>query len=182
MQTTDEIVNHALRGDMEAFAELIRLYQREVWAVISAMLLDKMKTEDLVQQTFVSAYRHLDQFQRERDFGAWLKEIARNQVRQELRSRQREGNRMGLYHQHLLTEIEDPASTERQAPLTDALRECIQKLPTAAAEMIQMRYEHALDFGRIAEVLGRTVEATRQHLARIRVSLRDCIKKRLAQP
>ena len=113
MQTTEEIVSRALSGQTEAFGELIRLYQREVWAVITAMLLDKMKTEDLVQQTFVSAYRHLDRFQRERDFGAWIKEIARNQVRQELRSRQREGNRMELYHQHLLTEIEDPASSER---------------------------------------------------------------------
>jgi RNA polymerase sigma-70 factor (ECF subfamily) len=182
MPATEQIIGHVLSGHTEAFAELVRLYQREVWAVVSAMLLDRTKTEDLVQQTFVNAYQRLDRFERERDFGAWIKEIARNQVRQELRSRQREGHRLELYHRHLSTQMEDPPVLEGQKRLADALVECIQKLPTAAAEMIQMRYEDAMDFGRIAAQLGRTVEATRQHLARIRITLRDCIRKRLAQP
>ena len=51
-----------------------------------------------------------------------------------------------------------------------------------AAQLVNLRYRRSLDFGQIAAQLGRTVEATRQQLARIRLVLRDCIQKELARP
>ncbi|RYD67895.1 MAG: RNA polymerase sigma factor, partial [Verrucomicrobiaceae bacterium] len=81
MQTeieTDAIVLQVMSGHREAFGELVERYQVDVWRVLVAVLNDGAVTEDLVQQTFVNAFEHLDQYQPGRDFGLWIKTIARN--------------------------------------------------------------------------------------------------------
>ena len=130
---TERIIARVLSGELDAFAELVQAYQHDVWRVVAAMLLDTQKTEDLVQQTFVNAYRHLDRFEPGRDFGRWLKEIARNLVRHELRTRSREGRRLELYRRHLLSTGDDVAAAEAEDRLAEALAGCEQKLPAAAA-------------------------------------------------
>ncbi len=179
---TERLIALVLSGQLDAYAEIVQAYQQDVWRVVAAMLLDTQKTEDLVQQTFVNAYRHLDRFEPERDFGRWLKEIARNLVRQELRTRCREDRRLEFYRRHLLSVCGDAAAAEADERLAEALAGCEQKLPANAAELVNLRYRRALDFGQIAAQIGRTVEATRQQLARIRLALRDCIQKQLARP
>ena len=177
---TDRIVLRVLSGDIDAYAEIVHRYQNEVWKVVAALLLDNQKTEDLVQQAFVNAYQHLHRYEPGRDFGPWIREIARNVARQEIRRRLREDRRMELYYNHWLA-LRDCGGEEHDVQLTEALRRCEEKLPPEAVRLVELRYRAAQSFGEIAAALGRTVEATRQHLARIRVALRDCIQKQLAQ-
>ena len=179
---TDRLVARVLSGELDAYAELVQAYQQDVWRVVAAMLLDTQRTEDLVQQAFINAYRHLDRFELGRDFGRWLKEIARNLVRQELRTRGRADRRLELYYSHLLSAGGNPEAAAVEDQLAEALAGCEQKLPANAETLVNLRYRQALDFGQIAAQIGRTVEATRMQLARIRLALRDCIQKELAQP
>jgi RNA polymerase sigma factor (sigma-70 family) len=60
-------------------------------------LQDQSASEDLVQQTFVKAFMSLDNYQTGRDFGAWLRTIARNLLRNELRRRGREDKNLSRY-------------------------------------------------------------------------------------
>ena len=178
---TDNTVARVLGGEIDAYESIVRAYQQEVWKVVAAMLFNAERTEDLVQQTFINAYQHLHQYQRGRDFGVWLKEIARNQVRQELRRSAREDRRLEVYYTHLLRAYDAPATSVLEDALAEALRDCTQELPPASAKAVELRYQSGLNFGEIAKLLGRTVEATRQHLARIRLALRDCIEKHQAK-
>jgi len=174
---TDSIVVRVLGGEIDAYEAIVRAYQQEVWKVVAAMLFDAQRTEDLVQKAFINAYQHLHQYQRGRDFGVWLKEIARNQVRQELRRSAREDHRLEVYHTHLLHTYDAPATSALADALAEALRDCTQMLPPASAKVVELRYQSGLNFGEIAALLGRTVAATRQQLARIRLALRDCLEK-----
>jgi RNA polymerase sigma-70 factor (ECF subfamily) len=177
----DQIVEQVLAGDVEAYAEVVRRYQREVWKVVTAMLHDVKVTEDLVQQAFVNAYLHLSQYQPGSDFAVWVKSIARNLVRQELRSRSRETRRLDIYRKHLLDRFkDDDTASKREEALGDALRRCREKLPEHSTEVLDLRYARAMSFEEIAAGLGRTVEATRQLLSRVRLLLRDCIEKKMA--
>lgn len=178
---TERIVARVLSGELDAYGELVQAYQQEVWRVVATMLLDTKKTEDLVQQAFINAYRHLDRFEPGRDFSRWLKEIARNLVRDELRARWRQDRRLELYRSHLLSAGDDPTAAEAERRLAEVLASCEQKLPAAAAQLVNLRYRQTLDFAQIASQVGRTVEATRQQLARIRLTLRDCIQRQLAR-
>lgn len=177
----DQIIEQVLDGDVEAYAEVVRRYQRDVWKVVTAMLHDVKVTEDLVQQAFVNAYLHLSQYQPGTDFAVWVKSIARNLVRQELRSRSRETRRLEVYRRHLVDRFkDDETASKREEALNDALRRCREKLPEHSAGIVDLRYAKAMSFEEIAAGLGRTVEATRQLLSRVRLLLRDCIEKRMA--
>jgi RNA polymerase sigma-70 factor (ECF subfamily) len=179
---SDNIVNRVLAGDIDAYEAIVRGYQQDVWKVVAAMLFHTQKTEDLVEQAFINAFQQLHRYQQGRDFGAWIKEIARNQVRQEIRRCQREDRRMEIYHPHLEQTYAAASSTPREDLLDEALAECTSELPASSLKLVELRYHTALNFGQIAVLVGRTVEATRQQLARVRLALRECIEKRLAQP
>ena len=177
---TDAIVLRVLRGDVDAYGELVRHHQEAVWRVVAAMLLNTQQTEELVHRAFLQAYQHLHRFRAGGDFAAWIKAIARNTVRQEIRQRSRTERKLTAYYNHWLAHAEMDAESEDRRPA--ALEECARKLPPSSAELVALRYERGLDFAAIAVALGRTVEATRQHLSRIRAALRDCIEKELARP
>jgi RNA polymerase sigma-70 factor (ECF subfamily) len=179
---TDSIVTRVLAGDLDAFELLVRSYQQEVWKVVSATLFNRQKAEDLVQTTFVNAYHHLDRYEAGRDFGAWLKEIARNEVRQEIRRSLREDRRLQLYQQQLVRDYDEPAESSQQALREEALSHCKERLPAASERLVSLRYDSGLNFEEIAARIGRNVEATRQQLARIRLALRECIKRQLSHP
>ena len=137
---TDRLVARVLSGELDAYAELVQACQQDVWRVVAAMLLDTQRTEDLVQQAFINAYRHLDRFELGRDFGRWLKEIARNLVRHELRTRRREDQRLELYYNHLLSAGGNPEAAAVEDQLAEALAGCERKLPANAAELVNLRY------------------------------------------
>jgi RNA polymerase sigma-70 factor (ECF subfamily) len=177
---TEQVVARVLSGEIDGYETLVRAYQSEVRKVVAAMLFNTQRTEDLVQQTFINAYRSLHRYQAGRDFGLWLKEIARNQARQELRRSFREDLRLETYRLHLLQSYEEACVSSAQEDLEQALQDCTQKLPTASAKMIELRYHSGRSFQELAAMLGRTVEATRQHLNRVRLALRECINERRA--
>jgi RNA polymerase sigma-70 factor (ECF subfamily) len=172
------IVKRVLKGDVDAYAELVRRHQPSVWKVASAMLHDLRATEETVQQTFVDAFERLETFQAGGDFGAWIKAIARNRVRMDARSRSREGRRLKAYQAYLEERLSGPT----EDPAEEALRRCREELPERGAEAIALRYDEALDVGTVASRLGRSIEATRQFLFRLRTLLRDCVERRLARP
>jgi len=179
---TDAIVREVLAGQTEAYAGIVRLHQRDVWRVAAALLHDAQRTEDLVQQVFVDAYLALDRYVPGRDFGAWIKSIARNLVREDLRARSRETRRMGAYRDHLEARLRDDAAAERyEERLAEAHARCRERMAEPAARALDLRYAQSRSFEEIAVELGRSVEAVRQMLFRVRLSLRECIEKRMAQ-
>ena len=91
----------------------------------------------------------------------------------------REDRRLELYHQELLQAYDEPADSVQTVSREEALGRCKQRLPKDSAELLTMRYESALSFAEIAARIGRTVEAARQQLARVRLALRECIKRQL---
>jgi RNA polymerase sigma-70 factor (ECF subfamily) len=165
-------------GEIEAYAEVVRAHQVSVWRVVALVVRDAALTHELVQQAFVEAYFALDRFEAHRDFGPWVRGIARNLARQELRRRGREARRYDAYREHLEAAHGegDHADGHEQALLV-ALARCRDKLAEPARRALELRYEQALSFEHVARALGRTVAATRQLLQRVRLQLRSCIEE-----
>jgi RNA polymerase sigma-70 factor (ECF subfamily) len=177
----DRIVEEVLAGNTDAFAGLVRLFQESVWRIAAAMLRDRDATENLVQQVFVDAYLHLDQYEPGTDFGAWIRTVARNRLRKELRTAWREDRRLEAYRQRLAECLHAEAGDhhdDSDAYLA-ALRGCRELLPPRDAAMLQLRYERGLSFEDIARKQGQTAEAVQRMISRIRSRLRDCIQKKL---
>ena len=181
-ESTEPIIKRVLAGDTDAYAEIVNRHQKEVWSVVVALLHDIETSKDLVEQVFVEAYLSLDQFTSGADFSFWIKGIARNVVRAELRKKTRESRRLEIYREHLIARLntEDEAGSQDSA-LKDSLAQCREKLPEHSARVLDMRYSQGLSFEEIAGALGKSVEATRQLLSRVRLMLRECIDRSIAQ-
>ncbi len=177
----DRIVEEVLNGDTEAFAGLVRLFQESVWRIAAAMLRDRDATENLVQQVFVDAYLHLDQYELGTDFGAWIRTVARNRLRKELRTAAREDRRLSRFRERLAERLQAEASdrTDDSDAYIAALRGCRQLLTTRDAELLKLRYESGMSFEAIAAKQGQSPEAVQRMISRIRFRLRDCIQNKL---
>jgi len=182
LHEADRIVEEVLAGDNEAFAGLVRLFQESVWRIAATILRDRDATENLVQQVFVDAYLHLDQYEPGTDFGAWIRTVARNRLRKELRSAAREDRRLALFRERLAARLRSEAGGQHDDSdvYVAALRSCRQLLPPRDAALLKMRYESGMSFEAIAARQGQTPEAVQRMISRIRFRLRDCIQTKLA--
>jgi RNA polymerase sigma-70 factor (ECF subfamily) len=178
---TESLVGRVLAGDTEVFGTLIRRHQNEVWRVGAAMLGDRSATANLVQQTFVNAYERLEQYRPGNDFSRWLKGIARNLVREDLRRSERESRTLSAYRDYIAQLYSDEGRTEQHLrDLDRAVTACREKLPPAASQALALHYDEGLTVEQVAGVIARTVAGTRQLLFRARTTLRECVEKRLA--
>lgn len=183
LREADRIVEEVLAGETNAFAGLVRLFQESVWRIAAAMLRDRDATENLVQQVFVDAYLHLDQYEVGTDFGAWIRTVARNRLRKELRTAAREERRLAHFRDRLAERLRSEAaqSTDDADAYVAALRGCRQLLTPRDSELLRLRYEAGQSFETIASEQGQTPEAVQRMISRIRFRLRDCIQNKLTQ-
>jgi RNA polymerase sigma-70 factor (ECF subfamily) len=178
---TEVLIGRVLAGDTDTFATLVRRHEAEVWKVAAAMLGDRAATANLVQQTFVNAYERLEQYRPGHDFSRWLKGIARNLVREDLRKNEREGRTLSAYRDYILQLYADDGRSEQHLrDLDRAMIECRKELAPAASRALSLHYDEGLSVEEVATSIARTVAGTRQLLFRARLALRECIEKRLA--
>jgi RNA polymerase sigma-70 factor, ECF subfamily len=177
----DAVVARVLGGDRDAFGVLVERHQGPVWAVAAAALRDRDGTTDLVQQVFVEAYFALKRYEAGRGFGTWVRGIARNQVREHLRKAQRRDRFLKHYGAALDEAWREPEEADaRDEALGEAQRRCREGLGTSSAELLRLRYEESLAHEEIGRRVGKSMEAVKQMLYRLHLSLKDCIQKRLA--
>jgi len=175
---TGELIARVQAGQIELYEELVRRYQTSILQVVSGMLYDRNDTEELAQQVFVNAYLHLDSFDVERDFGPWIRTIARNAVRERLRTNSRYARRLEAYADVLEVRLADnDRAAAHQESLRERLTHCLGKLSERSATLVQMRYQQSQRYDEMADRLGTSAGALRNQLSRTRAKLRACIEQ-----
>jgi RNA polymerase sigma-70 factor (ECF subfamily) len=113
---------------------------------------------------------------------AWIRTVARNRLRKELRTASREDRRLAAYRERLAERLRAEAGDHQDDSevYMKALHGCRQLLPSRDAALLKMRYERGMSFEAIAAEQGQTPEAVQRMISRIRFRLRDCIQKKLA--
>ena len=177
---TRKLIERVLAGELEQYREIVRSFEADVFRLAAPVLGSRSAAEDVTQEVFVIAYRRLDSFDLSEPFRPWLLGIATNVVRNELRRRSREDQRMELYAQYLNAMSDGARQDDASAAMADALSRCREQLANTASAAIHGRYEEGLGLEALADRLRRSVTATRQLLYRTRLSLRDCIESQLA--
>ena len=152
--------------------------QRRLYAYILTLIPSFTDADDILQQTNAVLLRKRDDFRPGTAFGAWACQVAYYEV---LAHRKRQQRERVLFSDELLAELapEAASSVETLDRKLAALEHCTQKLPPRDREMIHLRYRQELASDAIAARVGRTSEAARRHLYRIRVALLRCIETRL---
>src|SRR4051812_25702854 len=82
-----ELVTQARAGDTTAFNELVRRYEGKIFRLALHVTQNREDAEDVLQEAFLKAYEHLDQFKGDSKFYTWIVRIAVNQALMKLRRR-----------------------------------------------------------------------------------------------
>ena len=168
------------KQDEARFAALVEEHQASLRAFVRTLGVDSDWVDDLAQDAFVVAYRELETFDEDRDFGKWLRGIARNLVRNELRKagRRRIMNEVLTRHLLLARETEPDLFDAMQV---SALRDCMEELPRKSRELVHSCYHEGWNAAQMAEKFQLKAATIRQTLLRVRRQLYQCILQRVKE-
>jgi RNA polymerase sigma factor (sigma-70 family) len=167
-----ELVGRARRGDVSAYEELVRRYQRMAHRT-AYLIAGQAEAEDAAQQAFVKAYRALDGFDPSRPFRPWLLRIVANEARNLRRSA---GRRAGL-ELHLRAEPEPMVpSPEHESMVRErrqALLRAMGRLSDGDREVLGLRYFLDLSEAEMVEAMGVPAGTVKSRLSRAMDRLRE---------
>jgi RNA polymerase sigma-70 factor, ECF subfamily len=178
------LVSLARKGDETAFNELVVRFSAAVRALCALRAADPGRADDLAQQVFLTAWKRLQELDNDVPFWPWLESITRNHLLNEWRRVQRERGLKQRYTQAWLARMESEEYGEQESDQielqVECLRECMQQLPEKMKDLVRMRYEENCSSEQIASRMGRSSDAVRQTLVRLRDKLRDCVERRMS--
>ncbi|MGC8548800.1 MAG: sigma-70 family RNA polymerase sigma factor [Acidobacteriaceae bacterium] len=169
-----------LAGQHEQFHDLIRPYERTVFAMALAMLKNEADAEEATQEAFLKAYRSLAAFRSESRFGTWLASIALNEARSILRRRNQfptdsiddnDHDQPAVNPALLRDWREIPSETLERAEVRSILRNAIDNLPVLYREIFLLRDLEELSVNECAATLNISVSAAKVRLHRARLLL-----------
>lgn len=170
--TTDEqVVERALGGDGDAFGEIVRRWERKIYALTFGMLGSAEDARDATQETFISAYRNLGGFRGEAKVSSWLHRIAVNHcISRQRRAYARVETRLddeveSAGESFLATPAQaSPAASAEGRERTAAIRRAVASLPPELREVVLMKEFEELTFQEIADALGVPLSTVKSRL------------------
>jgi RNA polymerase sigma-70 factor (ECF subfamily) len=181
---TDEsvLVAQAREGDTNAFGSLVRRYEGKIFRLAQHVTQNREDAEDVLQETFMKAYEHLDQFKGDSKFYTWIVRIAVNQALMKLRRRRTDKSvsldeTIDTGEDTVVREIaawgEDPEQRFSREELGEILDGAIQNLDPLYRSVFVLRDIEELSTEETAEALGLSVPAVKSRLLRARLQLRE---------
>lgn len=182
------LVEASRDGDVDAFNQLVRLYEGRIYNLCYRMLGDSDFAADAAQDTFLAAYRKLYTF-RGGSFRSWLFRIATNTCYDVLRARKRRPTTSldaamddSERPYEPMDPGETPASYALRRELSDTLHQCLDMLPEEQRVVVVLSDVQGLSYNEIAEVVDTSLGTVKSRLSRARARLRDILRERELLP
>ncbi len=171
-----QLVTRSKAGDVEAFGELVRRYQKPVFRIVLRMVKSPDDADDITQDTFVRAFRGLKTFKEEFDFHPWLFRIAYNQSINFLNKRKRQAavDLDDVPERDIKSgpEPESPIQSASRQELLTRLERALLRLPEEQRTVFLLRVQDGLSYEEIADTMGTPKGTVMSRLARARMALR----------
>jgi RNA polymerase sigma-70 factor (ECF subfamily) len=176
------IVAQARLGDAKAFTDLLRRYEGKIFRLAQHITQNREDAEDVLQEAFLKAYEHLDQFQGQSKFYTWIVRIAVNQALMKLRKRKSDRSvsldeTIDTGEDTVAREIaawdENPEQQYSREEINEILSSAIDGLAPIYRAVFVLRDVDDLSTEETAEALELSVPAVKSRLLRARLQLRD---------
>lgn len=172
------LVQRAKNGDKSAFDMLVRKYQHRIAAVVSRFVRDYAESQDVVQDSFIRAYKSLSGFRGDSQFYTWMYRIAVNTAKNHLASKKRrpsfdvelddaETIDGGIYIQNNDT----PEHELLRDEIAQVVSKALQQLPEDIRQAITLREMEGLSYEEIADVMNTPVGTVRSRIFRAREAI-----------
>ena len=171
MAKDNVLIAGAQAGDEKAFAELMRAYYAHVYRVVIRIVNNPHDAEEVVQETFFSAYRGLSQLEDRHKFKSWLTEIARNRARDRLRKQRMDTILIDEVSQHTLQTpdtVDDQLIRDEQREL---IRRAMETLPQKDKEIARAYYLDGASYDELIQTHRLSYKAISFRLSRAKQRL-----------
>jgi len=182
------LVQRIGRGDQAAFESLMRKYNGKLFRIARSILKDDGDAEDALQDAYLEAYRHIDEFRGASELGTWLTRIVINQALARLRKEKRRSSFVP-FRSAAATDTdapeaqvpdnrsESPSATVIRAETRRILERRIDELPSSFRAVFVMREVEDMGIDEIAECLAISAATVRTRLFRARALLRAALAR-----
>ncbi len=167
-----ELVRRARDGDALAFGELVEKYQPIITSMLHRFAASHADLEDLVQESFIKAWRALPKWEPRQPFAHWLRRISARTGLDYCRRRKR-SRITPVEH---LPETIDTASTDTAREALDEARQLLGRLPADERALLTLLYLHGMTIDEAADHFGWTTAKTKIRAFRARQLLRRTLK------
>jgi len=168
--TDEQLVELAVTENPDAFGEIVKRWERKIFALCFGMLAREDEAKDAAQETFISAYRNLKNFRGDAKVSSWLHRIAVNQC---LTIKRRTKTRSESY----LADEENaeervfvapsrlmPSKTTEQSERLNLVRQAVQSLPVDLRQVIVMKEFEEMTFQEISDALDLPLSTIKSRL------------------
>lgn len=171
-----ELIQLSLDGDMDAFGDLVRLYEKPIYNLAYRMLNNAQEAEDAAQEAFIRAYSNLHRYDVNRSFKTWVFSIASNHCIDRIRKR-----RLTMLsideplppHPSLTSDQPMPEQTVIEGERSELIELLLDELSPDYRAAVVLRYWYDMSYAEIAESLDTTESAIKSRLFRARQMLAD---------
>jgi RNA polymerase sigma-70 factor, ECF subfamily len=190
LRDESHMIASILAGDAQLFHELIRPYERRVYAMALSFLRNEADAEDVAQEAFLKAFRSLASFRGDAKFGTWLVSITLNEARSRIRRRDaikmesldEPEDDQGHSSPALLRDWKEiPSEALERKEVRSLLQKAITSLPQIYREVFQLRDIEQLSVNEAAQALGITVSSVKVRLHRARMMLQKNLAPQLKE-
>jgi RNA polymerase sigma-70 factor, ECF subfamily len=174
-----DLVDRVKRGDLSGFELLMRRNNQRLYRVIRSVLRQEAEVEDAMQETYCSAFMHLDQWQGRAKFSTWLLKIGVNEALARARRKPIEvldehPEAQGVMERASV--VRNPEEQAGQREMVAIVEAALDRLPPDHRQVFVLRVVESLDTAESAEVLGISEAAVKQRLHRAREVLQGQIE------
>ncbi len=183
----DDLVTRARDRDEAAIRAIIKANNRRLYRLARGILRNDGEAEDVVQETYVRAFTHLDSFRGDSSFATWLARIAINEALGRLRSQRPTAEWTSLppgaieaqIIQFPLSATLDPEKTMAQREIQNVVEHAIDELPEPFRLVFITRVVEGMNIEETAEILGLKPETVKTRLHRARAMLRETVERKI---
>ena len=180
-----KLVEKAQKGDKRAFGILVDKYHKKLTRLLARMVRDQSEIEDIVQDSFIKAYRAINNFRGDSAFYTWLYRIGINTAKNHLVSLGRRPKAMNdveiedvenFEDGQELRNLETPENSMMTKEIVATVNDTIESLPDELKEAISLREIDGLSYEEIAELMQCPIGTVRSRIFRAREAIADKLK------
>lgn len=171
-----DLLSKARGGNAFAYEEIVKRYQRRVYAVARRIVGRHEVADDVAQDTFIRAFQALSSFDLSRPFGPWICRIAANTAINHVRSREAREEPLPEGYAETPSREDGPETRLRGIEARAAVWAALDHLPTEQRAVFVLRAVEELSYKEIADALGISMGTVMSRLSRAREKLRSALQ------
>ena len=175
---TIDIIEQCKNNNRKAQMQLYNQYCNGMYVVANRFVKDSMEAEDIVQESFIKAFKRLEQFKAEVTFGAWLKRIVINTSIDTLKAKKQRLVELEDVHLKVVDTNTDNNWMVDDSISINEIKIAIETLPEKYKYVLMLFLIEGYDHQEISEILSISQVASRTQLSRGKVKLQELLKER----